>query len=1790
MRGFLLHVLPLAAALFSASSSLAQKADPARWMEYMREPNANYFKVKRAFDAYWKDSIPERGHGYKAFKRWEWHVWNAVDSQGFVRWPEGRLQELVNTVNDMETHAAPCPANGRWQPVGPVNHPWNQSGQPTGIGRINGIAFHPKDSNTFFACAPQGGVWKTTDHGKTWQHLFRSESGFNTIGASCMAISPNNPDTMYVGTGDRDAGDAPGYGVLASWNGGKNWVLRNSGMGNVLVGRIVMHPRNAAILLAATNNGIYRSVNSGATWSLAQSGGTWDLIFNPHNPAIVYATIGGQFYRSTNSGQSFTLITAGLPTSGISRAQLAVTAAGRGYVYMMITPGSNFLGMYRSLDSGLNFSTMSTAPNIMGYYDGTAGTGDLTNGQGWYDMDLSADPKNKDIIYAAGINVWRSTNGGSTWTQIAHWYGGFNADDVHADQHASEFNITGNTLFSGNDGGIYFTRNPKAATSAIRWTNSSTGIQNSQIYRLSQAQTNEYAGAHGYQDNGSSQTERDEFITYYGGDGMDNQVDPKDHRYMYGSYVYGRIYRAFDRNSIATIGANGTGGINEGGNWLTPFILQEANAGTMFAGYSNVWRTTAAKTGNPPTWTRISTNFAGVRHLENSPAKNSILYVLQNSNNMQRSDNANATAPTFTNLGAGPTGVRWIEAHPTDTNRVYCINASNLYRSKDKGLNWTSLASLNFAAHGNLRCIFFDSSANYETIYVGSERGVYVWDSLAGSLINYNTGFPIWADVTDLDIYYSSRGPAFNRIVASTYGRGVWRSNPYEPGVLKPVAGMYGFDSVCTVGGKLRLKEQVQNSASSLSWRITPFGGCRYAEGTDSTQAQPVLEFLKPGLYSVRLVVSNCQGSDTAVKANWIRVFRKSANAVCTNTTTFRTGNSAIGLFRISMSDNTSETGGYFDDGEYLDRSADKVFRLKPSTTYQVKVKTGPYNNEFFRLFIDYNNNGRFESWRGEAVINGTAVLGERTLSFTTPSGLLKNNGLRMRAISDFNALDTNACRLLGYGQGEDFAIVYDKPVPDFLASRLSICQYQSVVFRDTSDGMIANWQWDFGAGAVPAKASGKGPFRVYYTTPGMKTVKLFINGNDSLVRNAWLEVGRRPQSKLQSISANPLCELTTLKLLATDSVRIAGTNWAWFKDGVQISGEKDSFFIRNSPVLKDSGIYHAVITQNGCSDTTNAISKVMRARPQASFTVNQPAQCRNINRFVLTGTSSISAGSITAYNWNFGDSSSAASPNSVKTYKFYGNRRVWYRVESNYGCRDSVFKDLVVYPDARASFSVNKGQQCFAGHQFAFKNLSSVPAGGLTYLWSFGDGNNSAVPNPTKTYSSDGVYRVLLQANTVNGCKDTLSMPVSVFPQPSAVFSLPSSAQCMNGHVFLPQSASSVSKGSIRHLWFRGDGKTDTLVAPQIRYAQPGNYNLKLRITSDKGCMDSAQRSIVVYQSPKAGFTVSKSDGCEGDTISFTSNSSIAAGTLTLLWNLDGTLAIGNPVRRSWNKFGVKPIRLIARSSDACDDTFTLNYKLHALPLNGFTIAPQPGCAVNTLFRFNASASSPDNLPYSINWDFGDGGTSGGSQVQHRYNTAGNYNIRQTVSTQYCQSKLLKPISVLPEVSAAFVQNNLSRERLRFVALDTLISGYSYEWLAGDGNFGAGKQYVHTYDRNGKYPVQLIVDNRQGCVDTSLYEISLNSPNLKEQSNSFDFYLYPNPTANRFTYKFRLDQQADVRVELFDMLGQDPIWARSWLQAPKGTSYEEVDLKRLRISGGTYVLKIRSGVTEEQVKLIFTP
>lgn len=1701
----LLVLLPLLPAAFSITSAqnntTNDTANYPYWIEMMRMPDANYYKVKRAFDLYWKDSVPERGFGYKVFKRWEWRVRDRMLPDGSIVWGTGPLQELgaanaggLNNGNYTQgisgggvvTPAAPCPGSGRWTPVGPVRHPYNQSGQPTGIGRINGIAFHPSDTNVLFAMAPQGGVWRSTNHGQTWKHIFGNGPVVNTIGVSCMVLSYNNPDTMYIGTGDRDAGDAPGFGVLWSTDGGNTWAVRNSGMGNRIVGKIVMHAKNSRILIAATNGGIYRSTNSGLSWTAVVSSGNFvDLVAHPYNPDILYATRNGLFFRSTDNGQTWTQITSGLPTSS-SRGQIAVSKANRGYVYFVTSPGANFQGLYRSTDSGSTFSSRSTTPNILGYYDGTSGTGDLSNGQGWYDLDIAADPNNAEVIYVGGVNIWKSTNGGTNWTQTAHWYGGFGADDIHADQHAIELNPAGNKLYSGNDGGIYYSTN-----AGSRWINISSGIQNSQIYRLAHSRTDEFISAEGYQDNGSSQTTNDEFYTYYGGDGMDCQVDPTNASYVYGAYVYGRIYRSIDKNNNVTVGANGTGGINEGGNWLTPFVLQEGQPGTMFAGYSNVWRTTAVKTGNPPTWTRISTGFGGIRMLESSMAKNDMLYVLQNSGNMQRTSNATATTVAWTNLGTGPGGVRWIEAHHKDSNRVYCVNGSNLYRSTNKGATWTAISTP--SGSGSLNMCIVDTSSATELIYIAAERGVYVWDSAANQTVNYNNGFPLWGDVTDLDIWYSPKGKTESKIVASTYGRGVWRSQLYDAGVLKPKSRLYAFDSVIAVGGIMRLYEKVGGTASSIRWKITPYTYI-YTEGTDSLSYAPVIQFNKKGIYTVQLIAGNCQGNDTMTKKNWVKVFEKPLAPQCVNTTNFYTQSSALGLFKFTLAGKSSETGGYFDDGQNLDLSSNKVFVLKPSTTYTLTAKTGLYNGEYVRMYFDYNGDGKFQNYRGEVTTSSAQILGNRNLTFTTPAAPLMNKGLRFRIMSDFYALDTNACMNLSYGQGEDYSIVFDAPKPYFKADKLSACIGETIVFTDTTDGLSASWDWDFGVDATPRFVSGQGPHSVKYSSAGAKSVRLRINGTDSIRKNAYITINASPDPMtILKTGSNVGCEGRNITLAARNKNGVPFVV-QWQKNGANLTGKTDTLLTFSSLLQADSGLYQAVLNNNGCKVTSSTVKITVYAKPKVSFTVDSGAQCLKNNSFNYTNTSSIAQGS-SSYLWRLGDGNTQTTTHASRTYAAAGTYTVKLIANSNLGCKDSAQRNVTVHPRGMVRFSVNDTDQCLSGNSYVLSNNSSLSGGSHTYAWQFGDASGSSAVAPVKTYAAHGMYNILLIATTDKGCVDSFSKPVRVYSKPSVIYTVTTpNWQCFRNNKFDFNNTSSNPDGALTYLWNFGNAVTANTVNASVSYAAAGNYSVKLVATSAYGCKDSVSATMSVKPNPVTRFAVNDSDQClSGNRFKFTNTSSVSSGSISSrTWDYgDGTKSSLPAADKVYNAFGTYTVSLVSVTDWGCTDTMKKPVRVYGQSNLSFVLNAKDQCLKGNNFAVTNSSSSSDGV-ISYLWDFGNGNSSTQSNPVFNYNNYGQYAVKLISTTSNaCKDSLVSIVNVWPQAAVSFAVNdsNQCHKGNGFVFTNKSsipVGSIAYSWKFGDGSSAFTENAGKTYSTFGKYTVSLITLTDRLCKDTA--------------------------------------------------------------------------------------------------------
>ncbi|MBU1368805.1 MAG: T9SS type A sorting domain-containing protein [Bacteroidetes bacterium] len=860
MRSFYLFSMAFAFFFATAFSTLnaqnqPEPSDYPYWIEMMQDQNANFDATVDAFEAYWENREVTKGSGYKPFKRWEYMMSQRVNPDGSRPAPDRELKALQQFRNTRSNQTT----GGDWEALGPFTVPSGYNGY-RGLGRINAIAFHPSDENHFYIGAPAGGLWETTDHGASWEVL---TDHLPTLGVSSIVVDFSNPDLILIGTGDRDAGDAPGLGVWRSDDGGLNWEVSNNGMGNATVGRMIQHPDFPETIFAATSNGIFVSDDSGLNWSQVRSGNFKEIVFKPGDPEIIYAATGGSFYRSDDGGNNFSQINSGLP--GGARGVIGVSDANPEVVYFLLTNSDSFKGLYRSDDSGLSFTMRSTSPNIMSW-DCNGGSG----GQAWYDLDIAVDPLDEDVIIAGGVNSFKSTDGGTSWTIRSHWYGGCGVESVHADLHILEYNPLNGQLFVGNDGGIYWT-----ADGGVNWDEITNGLVISQAYKLGVSHTNPDYVINGYQDNGSSTFVggTDNWVSVGGGDGMECAFDPTDDRYSYSTIYYGSIDRIFNNNNQGQIAGQGENGITESGGWVTPFLIDHEDGNIMFVGYKNIWRSTNIKSGSTSTvqWQKISSmNNNNMNVMAQSRANTSVLYV-SSGEKLWYTDDAKAPEVTWiSRTGNLPLSnvITALETSPIDENVVYMAQQTRIYKSEDKGASWNEITA-------NLSNIQINSIAIYknaqEALYIGTDVGVFYKDASLDEWIEFGNGMPASAKVTEVEFYYDEENMSGDMLRAATYGRGLWSSQPFI-GTLE--ADFAASSTELTAGCTIDFTDLTTGTPFEWSWTFTG------ATPSSSNEQHPTgIQYDEEGVYTVSLTVTNPIGMDTHQKTDYITVAAASAPA-----------------------------------------------------------------------------------------------------------------------------------------------------------------------------------------------------------------------------------------------------------------------------------------------------------------------------------------------------------------------------------------------------------------------------------------------------------------------------------------------------------------------------------------------------------------------------------------------------------------------------------------------------------------------------------------------------------------------------------------------------------------------------------------------------------------------------------------------------------------------------------------------------------------------------------------------
>ena len=1095
-------MLNLKSQLFLAVLFLSYSLSAQVWVDNMNNPKLSFYEIQESFKAHWKNRLVEKGKGFKAFKRWEYYMKPRVYPSGDITLPSQNYGNYNVWKSQNSNTILSSSINGNWTIIGPIGKP---SGG--GAGRLNFIRFDPNNSSIMYVGAPDGGLWKSTNGGLSWS---TNTDGLTVIGVSDLAIDPSNSQIMYLATGDNDAGDTYSIGVLKSIDGGATW--NPSGLVFPVssarrISKILINPNNPQIIMAFASNGIWRSIDGGANWT--QPTGTFNNIkdaeFKPGNPSVIYAA-STVFKKSTDGGLTWIEIITGL--TDIDRLAIAVTSANPAYVYVLAanSTDSGFLGLLRSTNSASSFSTRMSSTstnNILGWDNGTD-----AGGQGWYDLALAASPTNAEEIVTGGVNQWKSINGGTSFSLMSHWYGGYSMPYVHADVHDIVYSPTsGTTFFSANDGGIF-----KTINNGVSWTDISSNLAIAQQYRFSLSTTSATMILAGHQDNGTNRTiNGTSWSEVTGGDGMDCLIDRTNNNLQISSIYYGDYYRT-------TSGSSSFSDIADPaveGEWVSCIHQDPVSPAVVYAGGRPALYKTTNIAAATVTWTAMATPNPAANPIEEfaiAPSNNQVIYVLKSgSGGVSKSINGGITFTSCTNptTAVAPTWVTISNTNPDIAFVVYSGYSSEnkVFKTINGGLSWINLS----AGLPNIpvNCIVYhNGTANGDAIYIGTDVGVYYRDNSLSSWVDFTSGLPNCA-ISDLEIFYPN-----NKLRCATFGRGTWESDLYISIPGPPVASFISDKTSICQGEFVQFTSTSTGTPSSYSWSFP--GGI---PATSSAQ-NPIISYNNAGTYNVTLSVSNANGNNVLTQTTFISVLSPQNIPLVEGFTavTFpplgwslinndggstwsrsetvglapSSGNSMIFL---NFSDNDIGNQDEF-------RTPSLSFTNLLSAKISFDVAYAAYNSSYIDGLEVLISSDCGITWNslylktGLTVGPGNLPTAPPTLSAFIPTAAQwRNDTINLNQYIGQSSVRIAFRNLAGYGNNlyidniNISGVFIPPPVASFSSSSSSICQGNSIQYTSTSSGFPTSYNWSF-PGGVPSTSNLPNPI-VSYSSSGSFSVSL---------------------------------------------------------------------------------------------------------------------------------------------------------------------------------------------------------------------------------------------------------------------------------------------------------------------------------------------------------------------------------------------------------------------------------------------------------------------------------------------------------------------------------------------------------------------------------------------------------------------------------------------------------------------------------------------------------------------------
>ncbi len=730
---------------------------------------------------------------------------------------------------------------------------WKERGPNNVSGRTRAFIIDMNDptGNTMWTGGVAGGIWVSRNILDPTPQWMPVGDFFENVAIGAIAQDPNQPNNIYVGTGEGwfnfDA--LRGMGIWKTSDGGITWEqLNNTRISDFhYVNKMIVTPEGDAY--AATNSGLFRSQDNGQSWLRTITGRITDLIQTADGTLFCSIASTGIFRSQTGNLNDWQRLQNGLPTTAYRRIEIAAAPSNPNILFALYASSltGSVSGIYKTSDAGVNWVPVFNPSAI--------GMDNFARDQAWYDLTLAIDPNNPDRVFIGGVDLLLTENAGQNWNQISQWFGGGGIQYTHADQHNILFHRgSSDTMYFANDGGIYRSFNGSASVPQIDFI--SIGYNVTQFYScdihpgfgqdwfLAGSQDN---GTQLFTDRGLNTTRK---VT--GGDGGYVHIDKLNPQIQISStthnnYIITNAGWSPGSNTNVTIGSDQGYFINPTGYDSQSKILY----GSYNAGYYSMVRNVG--TQNIIDSTYISA-FAGgrVASITISPTIGDRVYFGLDNGNVIRVDSASSVSPITSIIRTGNGFVSCVAIVDTDENHIVVTysnyGVSKVFESKNGGIAWTNI-------NGNLpdmpvRWAVF-SPINAEQVILATELGVWVTQQLEGALTKWE---PASDGLGNTRIDMLKVRLSDHNIIAATHGRGLYSSDIF----IEPRASIKAEQLISYTNTEIQLSD---NSIGEFQMRRWDFG-----DGNTSVEENPTHIYTDTGTYIVRLTLDDNLNTSVTIR------------------------------------------------------------------------------------------------------------------------------------------------------------------------------------------------------------------------------------------------------------------------------------------------------------------------------------------------------------------------------------------------------------------------------------------------------------------------------------------------------------------------------------------------------------------------------------------------------------------------------------------------------------------------------------------------------------------------------------------------------------------------------------------------------------------------------------------------------------------------------------------------------------------------------------------------------------